>query len=73
MSMIERAHRSLGLKPARSAPPRSIIVSFLDYTVKEAVLRQALAQKQVKFQGEVIYFEQDYSPEVQRKRRESVE
>ena len=65
---IERAHRSLGLKPARSASPRSIIVRFLDYTVKEAVLRQAWAQKQVKFQEEVIYFDQDYSPEVQRKR-----
>lgn len=65
---IERAHRSLGLKPARSAPPRSIIVRFLDYTVKEAVLRQAWAQRQVKFQGAVVYFDQDYSPEVQRKR-----
>ena len=58
----------LGLKPARSAPPRSIIVRFLDYTVKEVVLWQAWAQRQVKFQGEVIYFVQDYSPEVQRKR-----
>ena len=65
---IERAHRSLGLKPARAAPPRSIIVRFLDYTVKKAVLQQAWAQRQVKFQGEVIYFDQDYSPEVQRKR-----
>lgn len=65
---IERAHRALGLKPAASAPPRSIIVRFLDYTVKEAVLRQAWTQKRVTFQGKVIYFDQDYSPEVQRKR-----
>ena len=65
---IERAHRSLGLKPDNTAPPRSIIVRFLDYTVKEAVLRQAWTQKQVQFQGQPIYFDQDYSPEVQRKR-----
>ncbi|KAK7879880.1 hypothetical protein WMY93_033456 [Mugilogobius chulae] len=65
---IERAHRALGLKPADSNPPRSIIVRFLDYTVKEAVLRKAWMQKQVVFQGKTIYFDQDYSPEVQRKR-----
>lgn len=65
---IERAHRSLGLKPANSAPPRSIISRFLDYSEKESVLRQAWAQKQVTFQGQVIYFDQDYSPEVQMKR-----
>ena len=29
---IERAHRSLGLKPDNTAPPRSIIVRFLDYS-----------------------------------------
>lgn len=65
---IERAHRSLGSKPAPSAPPRSIIVRFLDYTVKEATLRQAWSQKQVMFQGKPIYFDQDYSPDVQKKR-----
>ena len=30
---IKRAHRSLGLKPDNTAPPHSIIVRFLDYTV----------------------------------------
>ncbi|KAF7644396.1 hypothetical protein LDENG_00222540 [Lucifuga dentata] len=38
---IERVHHSPGLKPGCPAPSRSIIVRFLDYTVKEAVLRQA--------------------------------
>lgn len=65
---IERAHRALGLRPPNTDPPRSIIVRFMDYTVKEAVLRQAWAQKQVMFQGKTIFFDQDYSPEVQRKR-----
>ena len=65
---IERAHRSLGLKPDNTALPRSIIVRFLDYTVKEAVLRQAWMQKQVQFQGKLIYLDQNYSPKVQTKR-----
>lgn len=65
---IERAHRALGLKPPNTDPPRSIIIRFMDYTVKEAVLRQAWAQKQVKFQGKTIFFDHDYSPEVQKKR-----
>lgn len=65
---IERAHRALGVRPPDTGPPRSIIIRFMDYTVKEAVLRHAWAQKQVIFQGKNIYFDQDYSPEVQRKR-----
>lgn len=36
---IERAHTSLVAKPRDSnAPPRSIIVRFLDFTIKERVL-----------------------------------
>lgn len=66
---IERAHRSLELKPANSTPPRSIIVQFLDYTVKEVVLRQAWAKKQVTFQGNIMYIDQDYSLGVRRERR----
>ena len=57
-----------GLKPDNTALPRSIIVRFLDYTVKEAVLRQAWMQKQVQFQGKLIYLDQNYSPKVQTKR-----
>lgn len=65
---IERAHRSLGLKTVPPAAPRSIIVRFHDYTVKETVLREAWSQKEVKCKDNVIYFDQDYSPEVQAKR-----
>lgn len=42
---IERAHRAQGTtKPKKSTdppPPRSIIVKFLDFAVKDAILRQA--------------------------------
>ncbi|KAF7655704.1 hypothetical protein LDENG_00052060 [Lucifuga dentata] len=51
-----------------AAPLRSIIVRFLDFTVKEAILHQAWSQKQLTVQGKPIYFDHDYSPELQKKR-----
>lgn len=66
---IERAHRSLASKPADSAAtPRSIIVRFLDAAVKDAVIRQAWSQGQIHFQERRIFFDQDYSPDLQKKR-----
>ncbi|KAK7910453.1 hypothetical protein WMY93_015137 [Mugilogobius chulae] len=38
---IQRAHRSLTSKPPPEAPPRAIIVNFLEYSTKEMVLREA--------------------------------
>ena len=59
---IERAHRVLTMRPKHaSAPPRSIIVRFLDYSVKDAVLQQAWRQRGVTFEGEKIFFDQDYT------------
>ena len=66
---VERAHRALGPKPRGAAPPRSIIVCFLDFQVKQTVLQQAWKQRNVQFEGHTIYFDQDYSSEVQRKRK----
>ncbi len=43
---IERAHRSLAPKPKDTEPPRSIVVKFTDFPVKEAILRQAWVQLQ---------------------------
>lgn len=38
----ERAHRSLVAKPKENtAPPRAIVVHFLDYRVKDHVIQQA--------------------------------
>lgn len=66
---IERAHRALAAKPKDPvAPPRSIIVRFLDYAVKDAILRKAWSQKQVLYNAKRIFFDNDYSPELQRKR-----
>lgn len=67
---IERAHRSLMLKPRDSAPPRSIIIKFLDYRVKERVLRTAWQSGGVSFQGQRIFFDQDYTADVQNKRKQ---
>lgn len=67
---IERAHRALAPKPQdAAAPPRSIIVRFLDSSVKQAVLQQAWKQQDTQFQGWRVYFDQDYSPDLQRKRK----
>lgn len=66
---IERAHRSLTSRPADpTAPPRSIIVRFLDAAVKDAIIRQAWNQGRIHFQERRIFFDQDYSPDLQRKR-----
>jgi len=66
---IERAHRSLQTRPADpAAPPRSIIVRFLDAAVKDAILQQAWSRGKVMFQDKRIFFDQDFSPEQQKKR-----
>lgn len=65
---IERAHRSLASKPKDpNATPRSLIVRFVDYSVKDKILRQAWSQK-LMYKDEQIYFDHDHSPELQRKR-----
>lgn len=65
---IERAHRSLTSEAKKpNDPPRSLIVRFLDFAVKEKILRQAWSQTLV-YNDEQIYFDHDYSPELQRKR-----
>ncbi|KAF3859889.1 hypothetical protein F7725_000144, partial [Dissostichus mawsoni] len=67
---IERAHRSPPYTPHRdpTAPPRHIVVRFLDAAVKDLVIRQAWSQGQVSFQDKRIFFDQDYSPELHKKR-----
>lgn len=67
---LERAHRATTPKPKSTAPLRSIIVRFLDFKIKQMVLQQAWAQRDVEFQGKKVYFDQDYSPDVLRKRKQ---
>ncbi|KAK1888182.1 LINE-1 retrotransposable element ORF1 protein [Dissostichus eleginoides] len=65
---IDRAHRTLTPRSKEGDPLRPILVGFADYTVKEQILRQAWTQGQVKMGDRQIYFDNDYSPELQRKR-----
>ncbi|KAI4806314.1 hypothetical protein KUCAC02_017143 [Chaenocephalus aceratus] len=64
---IERAHRAPAPKPPNEAPPRSIVVKFSSYTVKEDVLKRAWQKKGFDFQGKRIQLDHDYAPEVLRK------
>ncbi|CAI5668460.1 unnamed protein product [Oreochromis niloticus] len=64
-------HRTLGPKPPPNAPPRSIIVRFLRFSVKEEILRTAW-NKGVHIQNKWVYFDHDYSLEVQKRRREYI-
>uniref|UniRef100_A0A3Q3ISE9 L1 transposable element RRM domain-containing protein n=1 Tax=Monopterus albus TaxID=43700 RepID=A0A3Q3ISE9_MONAL len=67
---LETAHRATTPKPKPTAPPRFIIVRFLDFSVKQAVLQQVWKQRDIEYQGRKVYFNQDYSPEVVRKRKQ---
>lgn len=71
---LESAHRALGPKPkATDAPPRSIIARFLDFNVKQKVLLQAWKQRNIQFRDNTIYFDHDYSPDLQKKRKKVIE
>lgn len=45
---IQRCHRSLGQRPLSHAPPRSMIVCFLEYSIKEQVLKKAWMKKGIR-------------------------
>lgn len=52
---IQRAHRALARKPDRDAPPRSIVVNFLEFSTKEMVLKKAWGKK-IMMGGRRIFF-----------------
>ncbi|RXN13106.1 LINE-1 type transposase domain-containing 1 [Labeo rohita] len=66
---IQRCHRALGPKPPADAYPRSVVVFFLEYRTKDLVLRSAWMKKEVHWNGKRIFFDQDYPPEIQQKRK----
>lgn len=66
---IQWAHRALMPKPDADKPPRSIVVNFLQYTVKETVLKEAW-KKKIHYQNQPLFFDHDYVAEVIRKRKE---
>ena len=48
---IERAHRTLAPAPAPDKPPRSVLVRFLRYSQREAVLRAAMKKRDIHHSG----------------------
>ena len=66
---IQRCHRALAPKPPQGAPPRSLVICFLEFRVKEQVLHTAWKKKVVRYEGKRIYFDQDYPPEILKKRK----
>ena len=65
---IQRAHRALAQKPPPNAPPRSMVVNFLQFETKEMVLSHAWKRK-IHVGGKRIFFDHDYATEVVQKRK----
>lgn len=66
---IQRCHRSLGPKPPQDASPRSVVVYFLEFKIKELVLRSAWNKKDIQYNGRRVFFEQDYTSDTLAKRK----
>lgn len=67
---IERAHRALAPAPAPDKPPRSVLVRFLQYSQREAVLRAALKKRNINHGGFQLWFYPHLSAGILRQRRE---
>lgn len=67
---IERAHRALTSSPGPNNPPRSVLVRFLRFPQREAVLRAALKKRDILYDGSQLRFYPDLSAEVLRRRKE---
>lgn len=66
--LIQRAHRALTQRPGPEAKPRSIVINFLRFDVKETVLKLAW-KKKINFNNKQIFFDHDYANGVMEKRR----
>ncbi|CAI5660542.1 unnamed protein product [Oreochromis niloticus] len=67
---IERAHRAGAKKPPEGAPPRSIVVKLASYRIKEDIIKKAWQARGFDFKDSRIYVDNDYAPEIQRRRKE---
>ena len=70
---IMRAHRALTAKPTDETKPRSIVVKFGSYLIKEDILRKAWQKKELLCDDMRFYVDHDYPPEVMKKRAEYAE
>lgn len=67
---IQQAHRALGPKRKPDEPPRSVIINFQRFDVKEMVLAKAWAKSPpVKYGDRRVFFDHDYSDRVLKQRR----
>lgn len=67
---IQRAHRALGPRRKPDEPPRSVIINFQRFDVKEMVLAKAWAKTPpVKYGDRRVFFDHDYSDRVLEQRR----
>ncbi|RXN39389.1 LINE-1 type transposase domain-containing 1 [Labeo rohita] len=66
---IQRCHRALGPRPPSEAQPRSVIVYFQEFKVKEMVLRAAWKKREIFHRDRRIYFDHDYPAETLAKRK----
>ncbi len=68
---VERAHR---LGPRRqhqtNSAPRTLIMKFLNYKDKEAVMRAARAKRQILYKNQLVRFHQDMAAEMHKKLKE---
>lgn len=70
----ERAHRALAPKPNDpQAKPRSIVVKFRSYQMKEEMLRRPWQKKEMFCNNARFYVDHDYPTEVLKKRSEYAE
>lgn len=70
---IQRAHRALASPPPDGSRPRSILVKFLCFTVKEEVLKLAWQKKGFMWNNNKITLDHDFPPEIMDMRREYTE
>lgn len=70
---IQRAHRALSPPAPNGSQPRSILVKFLCFTVKEEVLRLAWQKKGFLWNNNKVNLDHDYPPEIIAMRKEYAE
>ena len=67
---MQRCHRALGPIPGLGATPRSIVMFFQDFRIKEKVLAEAWTKgRKVMYGGKRLYFDHDYPAETLEKRK----
>uniref|UniRef100_A0AAZ1Y238 L1 transposable element RRM domain-containing protein n=1 Tax=Oreochromis aureus TaxID=47969 RepID=A0AAZ1Y238_OREAU len=70
---IQRAHRAISSLPPDGSQPRSILVKFLSFTVKEEVLRLAWQKRDFMLNSSKINLDNDFPSEIMVMRKEYAE